>query len=289
MKKQLKQTLEKIYKKYHHPKFLGLDPLICVRRFEDNENREVAGLLSAGLAYGRVEIIVRNIETLLSLMQRSPVDFIMDTDYQEKRKLFADFKHRFNDGQDIAALLESIKNIISEYGSLEKCFCQCMDKNENQFKDALTSFTNIIKDKGRAFCGDRQSFEYLIPSPDRGSACKRVVMYMRWMIREDDGIDLGVWKDISAANLIMPVDTHVAKIAQTLRFTERKTADWRMAAEITDALKEFDPCDPVRYDFSLCRAGMVDFRGKHGQTFSDYPYKPPVSCDTSHKLRRSEV
>jgi len=260
MNKQLKQTLEEIYKKYHHPKFLGLDPLVCVRRFEDNENREAVGLLAASLAYGRVEIIVRNIETLLSLMRRSPVEFIMDTDYQEKLKLFTDFKHRFNDGQDIAALLESIKLILCEYGSLEKCFCQCMDKAENQLKAALTSFTNIMKDKGRACCGSRQSFEYLISSPDKGSACKRMVMYLRWMIREDDGIDLGVWKDISTADLLMPVDTHVAKIAQNLKFTKRKSADWRMAAEITDALREFDPRDPVRYDFSLCRAGMVNFR-----------------------------
>jgi len=259
--KKLKQTLEEIYKKYHHPKFLGLDPLICVRRFEDNESREVAGFLSSSLAYGRVEIIVRNIETLLSLMKSSPVEFIMNTDYQEKLKLFTGFKHRFNDGQDIAALLESMKVIIQEYGSLEKCFCKCMDKNKNLLKDALTSFTDIMKDKGRAFCGSRQSFDYLIPSPDRGSACKRLVMYLRWMIRKDDGIDLGVWKDISTANLLMPVDTHVARIAQNLGFTKRNTADWKMAQEITDALKEFDPNDPVRYDFSLCRAGMVDFRG----------------------------
>jgi len=260
--KQLKQTLEEIYKKYHHPQFLGLDPLICVRRFHSDEEREVVGLLAASLAYGRVEIIVRNIEALLALMQRSPVEFIMDTGYQEKLKLFAGFKHRFNDGQDIAALLEAVKLVKQEYGTLEKCFCMCMDKNENQFKTALTSFTNIIKDKGRAYCGNRQSFEYLIPSPDRGSACKRAVMYLRWMIREDDGIDLGVWKDISTAALVMPVDTHVARIARDLGFTKRNAADWRMAAEITDALREFDPHDPVRYDFSLCRAGMVDFRGR---------------------------
>jgi len=259
---QLKQTLEEIYKKYHHPQFLGLDPLICVRRFESSENREVAGLLAASLAYGRVEIIVRNIEVLLSLMQNSPFEFVMNTGYQEKLNLFAGFKHRFNDGQDIAALLEAAAFVRREYGSLGECFLNCMRQSGGEFKSAVEEFTAALKKKGRSLCGGRQSFQYLLPSPLQGSACKRVVMYLRWMIRKDDGIDLGVWEHISTADLLIPVDTHVARIAQSLNFTKRKNADWKMAQEITGALREFDPNDPVRYDFSLCRAGMVDFRSR---------------------------
>jgi uncharacterized protein (TIGR02757 family) len=135
-----------------------------------------------------------------------------------------------------------------------------MDENDNQFKGAVTSFTDILKDRGKIHCGNRASFEYLLPSPQNGSACKRTVLYLRWMIREEDGIDLGVWKSVRPSCLLVPVDTHVAKIARGHGLTKRNSADWKMAEEITAALREFDPDDPVKYDFALCHAGMVDFR-----------------------------
>ena len=260
MDTRLKYALEKIYKEYHHPRYLGLDPLVCVHRLKTAENPEAVSLLAASLAYGRVEIIVRSIETALSLMRVSPLEFTMDIPYQEKLRRLAAFKHRFNDGQDISALLEAVASVRREYGSLEECFRICMRRGAGQFKEAVEYFTSILKERGKSFCGQRQSFEYLLPSPRRGSACKRTLMYLRWMIRKDDGIDLGVWKNIPASHLLVPVDTHVAKIARGCGFTQRNTADWKMAEEITDALRAFDPEDPVRYDFSLCRAGMVDFR-----------------------------
>jgi uncharacterized protein (TIGR02757 family) len=255
-----KQIIDEIYEKYHHPKYLGLDPLVCVHRFKKRDEREAVGLLAAVLAYGRVEIIVRNINNILNIMDDDPIAFINDTSYKEKCKSLDKFKHRFNDGKDISALLEAVKSVTKERGSLEKCFCDCMKRNDNQFKAALTSFADIIKTKGRACCGERASFEYLIPSPNKGSACKRIVLYLRWMIRENDGIDLGVWKSVPASCLLVPVDTHVAQIARSYGLTNRNSADWKMAEEITEALREFDPDDPVKYDFALCHAGMVDFR-----------------------------
>jgi len=257
---ELKHTLDGIYEKYHHPKYLGLDPLICVHRFKDRESRERVGLLAAVLAYGRVEIIVRNINTVIGIMDNDPVSFIASTSYRDKLKSLGRFKHRFNDGQDIAALLESIKVITGEWGSMEKCFGDCMERSGHQFKAALTSFTDTIKANARRHIGSRASFEYLIPSPDKGSACKRMVLYLRWMVRKDDGIDLGVWKSVPTSCLLIPVDTHVAKIARGYGFTNRNSADWKMAEEITSVLRQFDPDDPVRYDFSLCHAGMVGIR-----------------------------
>jgi len=259
-RQQLKQTLDRIYAKYHHPDYLGLDPLVCVRKSKDRRSREAAGLLAASLAYGRVEIIVRNINTIIDLTNGNFIDFVLNTSYREKLKSLTGFKHRFNDATDIAALLESSKSIMAGYGSLEKCFGVCMKQSGGVFKDALTSFTGIIKDNGRAHCGDRASFEYLIPSPSKGSACKRMVLYLRWMVRKDDGIDLGVWKSVPASCLLIPVDTHVARIAREYGLTKRNSADWKMAEEITAVLREFDPDDPVRYDFALCHVGMVDFR-----------------------------
>jgi len=257
----LKKILDDIYTQYHHPKYLGLDPLICVRRFKDKGSRECTGLLAASLAYGRVEIIVRNINSIIDgAMGGDPVNFITNTSYRDKSKSLAKFKHRFNDGQDIAALLESIKIITKEHGSIEKCFCDCMKRGDNQLKSALTSFTDILKSSVRKYVDCRASFEYLIPSPGKGSACKRMVLYLRWMVREDDGIDLGVWKTVPTSCLLIPVDTHVAKIARGYGFTKRNSADWKMAEEITSVLRRYDPDDPVRYDFALCHAGMVDIR-----------------------------
>ena len=254
------KKIEKIYAEYHHPKYLGLDPLVCVRRFADGGNREALGLLAASVAYGRVEIIVRNINALIDMMGGAPLDFIVNTAYRDKLKILGKFKHRFNDGLDIAALLESIKTITREYGSLEKCFGGCMARSGGGFKGALTSFTDIIRKNGGGYTGKRASFEYLIPSPAKGSACKRMVLYLRWMARKDDGIDLGVWKSVPPSRLMVPVDTHVARIARWYGLTNRNTADWKMAEEITAALRKFDPEDPVKYDFALCHAGMVDFR-----------------------------
>lgn len=252
--------LDDIYAQYHHPRYLVLDPLVCVRKFGGQDSREAVGLLAASLAYGRVEIIIRNINAIINIMGDDPVGFIKNTSYKQKLNFLSKFKHRFNDGQDISALLESIGIIMKEYGSIEKCFCECMDKTGNQFKDALALFTGIVKNNGRIHCGNRASFEYLIPSPNKGSACKRIVLYLRWMIRKDDGIDLGVWKNISPSCLLIPVDTHVARIARGYGLTNRKASDWKMAEEITARLREFDPDDPIKYDFSLCHAGMVAYK-----------------------------
>lgn len=262
-KQPLKKTLDDIYKEYHHPKLLGLDPLVCVRKFNRGDERETVGLIAASLAYGRVEIIVRSINIIVDdVMRGDPINFITNTSYKVKSNALKNFKHRFNTGEDIAALCESMKNIIAQYGSIEKCFCDCMNNHNENLKDALTQFTNIIKNYAQKNCNVPSNINYLIPSPIKGSACKRLLMYLRWMIRDDDGIDFGVWKSIDPKILIIPVDTHVAKIARELKLTNRKIADWKMAEEITAALRKFSPNDPVKYDFSLCHYGMVDFRKK---------------------------
>ncbi len=260
-----KKTIELIYKQYHSPRYLGLDPLVCVRRFSDSASREIVGLFSAALAYGRVETVVRDINGLIDgVMGGAPVAFVRQVSYKEKRRLLTGFKHRFNDGEDIAALLEAVSSVIGRYGSLGSCFSECLARSDCRFRGALTSFTDELKgalnDDKSTRDALRPSFEYLIPSPSRGSACKRMALYLRWMVRKDDGIDLGVWKGVPASILMVPVDTHVAQIAKHYGLTTRNSADWKMAEEITAALRKFDPEDPVRFDFSLCHAGMVSYR-----------------------------
>jgi len=265
MPKITKDKIESIYREYHHPRYLGLDPLVCVRKFDDDENREVAGLFSSALAYGRVEIIVRNINRLIDgAMGGDPAAFVKGASYAEKRKALAKFKHRFNDGDDVAALLEAANMAARRHGSIGGCFKECLTRSGGKFRAALTLFTDELKgvlaENAATRNALRPSFEYLIPSPSRGSACKRMALYLRWMVRRDDGIDLGVWKDVPPSILLMPVDTHVAQIARHYGLTGRNAADWKMAEEITEALRKFDPEDPVRFDFSLCHAGMVNYR-----------------------------
>lgn len=256
----LKKTLETIYSRYHDPAFLRIDPLECVHTIKGGSQQEIAGLLCAVLAYGRAEIIIRNCNRVLDIMNRNPVDFVLNTNFKEKVSLLYGFKHRFNDNYDIALLLQCVGQIILEYGSIE-AFFKSLYKRNQPMKVTISRFVEEMKAFSHTFCRlEKKSFEYLLPSPESGSACKRLNMYFRWMIRKNDGIDLGVWKNLPSSMLIIPVDTHVAQIAQNFGLSKRKNADWIMAEEITSRLREIDPVDPVRFDFSLCRMGMVNYR-----------------------------
>jgi uncharacterized protein (TIGR02757 family) len=256
---KLKNYLETTFAKYHNPAFMRLDPLLCVHKFANDNDIEACAFLASSIAYGRAEMIVRNVNILLDKMEGSPSSFVMETGLKEKRKILKGFKHRFNVSDDIALLLDCLRYIRNEQGGLETLYCALTQ--QATVRDHLDHYTMTIKKIARILSKTvHPSFDYLFPSPSSGSACKRLNMFLRWMVRERDGIDLGLWKNVSPSSLIMPVDTHIAQIATTLGFTKRRTADWRMAEEITGALRKFDSNDPVRYDFSLCRAGMVTFR-----------------------------
>jgi uncharacterized protein (TIGR02757 family) len=261
----LKTFLETQYSRYHRPEYLCMDPLVCLQKFTAPRDLEIAGLVAAALAYGRVEIIIRNVSRVFALTGNSIADFALEKTLREKLRAFHGFKHRFNDGNDIAHLLHGIGRVCREHGSLELFFVKGLSPGDETVKPALCHFTCGIKSAMSASTAGRRrrnSLEYLLPSPESGSACKRLNMYLRWMIRENDGIDCGVWRRVPASLLVMPLDTHVARIAGSLGLTTRKSVGWPMAEEITARLRAYDPRDPVRYDFSLCRSGMVDFRRK---------------------------
>lgn len=260
----LKHFLESNYSKYHRPEYLVMDPLVCLRRFSSPRDLEIAGLVAASLAYGRVETIIKNISIIFDRTGNSIADFAAETTINQKLHAFKGFVHRFNDGSDIARLLHAVGSICKEHGSLESLFAGHLAPRDKTVKAALSHFVHTIKSAMPSGTSDkrRKALDYLLPSPASGSACKRSNMYLRWMVRKSDGIDCGIWKNVPASRLVMPLDTHVARIAGSLGLTEQKTVDWKMAEEITGRLRECDPCDPVRYDFSLCRTGMVDFRRK---------------------------
>jgi len=262
-REELKQTLDSLYAN-RSQQHLANDPLSFCHRFRKPEEREIAGLLAASFAYGNVKIILRNLEAVFSRIGPSPRRFVEQFEPEEGLQLFAGFKHRFNDSRDLCALLYAMQLMLADSGSIEAFFSKGFAPGNDDIGEALTDFSSSILAFdytpvfGSSAPPQGSYFRFLFPSPDAGSACKRLCMYLRWMVRPADGIDLGVWQSIPPAKLVIPVDAHIQRICRLLGFTARKQADWRMAREITTALRRLDPLDPVKYDFSICHLGISE-------------------------------
>ncbi|HJQ40653.1 MAG TPA: TIGR02757 family protein [Thermoanaerobaculia bacterium] len=224
------------------------DPLQLVLRYHDPLDQEVAGLLAAAFAYGRADIIVANIGAVLAKMTPSPYRYLASFNRREATRRFAGFAHRFHKTPDLVALFARIAGAIRTHGSLGALFQSCYSPADSDIAPSLARFVTALRIEG---------LEYLLTSPDDGSACKRMNLFLRWMIRRTPP-DLGLWTFADPAKLVMPLDTHVHRIATFLGLTDRKSADWKTARLLTDALTRFDPSDPVRYDFALCRLGILD-------------------------------
>jgi len=262
-RRTLKKDLERLYSTFDL-KYLSPDPLEFVHRFSRQADREVVGLLSSSLAYGRVEGIKRSVERVLGVMGPSPSDFVMAFSPKKHGPLFSGFVHRFNRGEDISCLLYFIRQMVERCGSVGGFFMKGYDPGERNIKGALAAFSAgaLSLDSAPVYGGKElpsgAGVRFFFPSPASGSACKRLNLYLRWMVRRGDSLDFGIWKGVDPAKLVIPLDTHIARISRNIGLTGRATADWKMAEEITDALREFDPADPVKYDFALCRLGILD-------------------------------
>jgi uncharacterized protein (TIGR02757 family) len=260
---QLKTVLDSLYAN-RSTDHLANDPLSFCRRYRSAGDREVAGLVASCFAYGNVKIILRNLDAVFAVMGPSPRAFVAEFDPERGLAQFARFKHRFNDGRDLCALLLAARTMLEEADSIGAFFLGSYDRDAVDITPSLTAFSAAIlaMDYSPVFGGPDipadSYFSFLFPSPASGSACKRLCMYLRWMVRPDDGIDLGLWPEISPSRLVIPVDAHIRRISRYLGLTGRKQADWRMAREITAALRELDPDDPVKYDFSLCHLGISE-------------------------------
>lgn len=267
----LKQLLESLYAG-RSSVHLANDPLSFCHRYPDPADREIVGFIAAAFAYGNVKIILRNLEWIFGRIGPSPRKFVEEFEPAHSLQLFAGFKHRFNDGRDLCALLLACRTMIEEADSIGDYFLSCHDTAAEDITGSLTLFTaNILAMDytpvfGSATIPADSYFPFFFPSPASGSACKRLCMYLRWMVRPADGIDLGLWQGVSPSQLVIPVDAHIQRIGRFLGFTNRKQADWRMAREITAALKRLDPDDPVKYDFSLCHLGISE--GCNGKDLS---------------------
>ena len=243
----LKSRLDALVETFD-PSTIAPDPLQLVLRYGDPLDQETAGLIAAAFAYGRADIIVANVGAVLAKMTPSPYRYLFAFDAAEARRRFAGFTHRFHKTPDLVALLGCIHRAIRDHGSLGALFEQCYDDGDADIAPSLARFVSRLRVEG---------LEYLLTSPDDGSACKRMNLYLRWMVRRT-APDLGLWTFVDPAKLVMPVDTHIHRIATFLGLNDRKSADWKAARAITDRLSRFDASDPVRYDFALCRLGILD-------------------------------
>ena len=258
------ERLEGLYKAFDHVTS-ATDPVHIVRRFRTPEDREIVGFCAAGLAFGRVASVLQSIESLLTVMGPHPARFVRDFDPARERDRLAPLVHRWIRGRDLMALLLILQRMLRESGSIEAFFLEGDDPAQPHVGAALDSFstralaTGLREAYGRRVPKQR-GVSYFFPRPSAGSACKRLNLFLRWMVRRDE-IDLGVWTRLSPARLVVPLDTHVIRLGRCLRLTRYTSPGWKMASEITGSLRTIDPLDPVRYDFALCHVGMMNACG----------------------------
>jgi uncharacterized protein (TIGR02757 family) len=256
--KKLKIILDSLYAKYNRRDLIAPDPLQFVYKYRSYAEREIVGLLAATVAYGRVEQIENDLNKLFAIIGESPYKFTVNFS-RAKRKRLAGFKHRFNTGSDIADLLEILKIVLKNYDSTENFFADNYNPKDINIIPALTIFCERLYRLYENHFGRPVSkgFQFLLASPANGSVCKRLNMFLRWMVRSDD-VDLGLWKSIDKAKLIVPVDTHMARLCKILGLYKRQTVTLASAIEITESFKRISPADPVKYDFALSRIGIIE-------------------------------
>lgn len=254
----LGSILERLYKRYNHREFVGLDPLAFLYKYDKPRDIEIVGFLAAGLAYGRVEQITRSLIDLFTRMGKSPYEFTAGFGSGQSEKLKG-FKHRFNTAQDIADLLAVFRGMLEKNGSIERFFMDGYSRDDENILPAMESFCSRALNMHVRIAGRQvsQGLAYLLTRPSGGSPCKRMNLFLRWMVRKDE-VDVGIWKQVDRAKLIVPVDVHMARLSRRLGMHKAKNATLKTALEITKAFAAISPTDPVKYDFALCRVGIFE-------------------------------
>jgi uncharacterized protein (TIGR02757 family) len=249
---QVKAVLDDLYRRYNHRPFIPPDPLQWVYRYNSKADREIVAFLAAALAYGRVEQINKSLEKLFAMMGKSPAGFVHDFGKRQRDSL-AGFKHRFNTGDDIADLFSLLRWVLREDNSIERFFLSGYKAADEDIIPALTAFCTSLTERGNTGRG----LQYLLVNPASGSVCKRLNLFLRWMVRGDE-VDTGLWKGVDKAKLIVPIDVHMGRLTRILRLHDRKTLTLAAAREITAGFAAISPDDPVKYDFALSRIGIVE-------------------------------
>jgi uncharacterized protein (TIGR02757 family) len=257
----LRLRLEELYRQYDQ-RFVPPDPLEFVRAQSTDADREVVGLVASGLAFGTVAQIKRSIATVLEALGPRPAEAVAELDAREAASRLCGLRHRWLSGRDVACLLLFAKQMRRTHGSVEAFFAEGLSPGDPDVGPGLASFSAraLALDPGGLYRGRRlprgAGVRYFFPSPEAGSACKRLNLYLRWMVRRD-GVDLGVWRRPDPSQLVLPLDAHTIAIARRVRLTRYRSPGWAMALDVTRRLRSLDPADPVKYDFALHRMGLL--------------------------------
>ena len=249
----LKEYLDREVEKFNHPDFIENDPISIPHRFSLLQDIEITGFWTAMLSWGNRKSIINNCTRLFNLMDNSPYDFI--TRHSEpERQVFEKFVHRTFNYTDTLYFLDFFKRYYNTHNSLEELFLDTATI-DNPIESGLIKFHNSFFDHEFAPQRTRKH----VSTPSRKSTCKRLNMFLRWMVRKDDkGVDFGLWNKIDPSNLMIPLDVHVDRVARRLNLLQRKQTDWLSVIELTENLRSFDPKDPVKYDFALFGIGVLD-------------------------------
>jgi len=290
LKLELRSTLERLYADFNYPDS-ATDPIQIVRRYTRSDDREVVGFVAAALAFGRVTSVLQSIERVLAVMGNRPAAYVQQFEPRRDAAAFDGIVHRWTRERDIVALVWVMHQMIAGAGSIEAFFDRGDKGASADVQGALDSFsTRALSLDLRAAYGRvprRPGVCYFFPRPSAGSACKRLNLFLRWMVRKD-ALDLGVWSRVPPARLVVPLDTHVIRVGRCLKLTTYTSPGWRMARDITASLRVLDPDDPVKYDFALCHLGMMNACGfSRAQADSQCPLRG--LCHPRLRARKSQV
>ncbi len=250
----LKDFLDAKVDQYNRPRFIDNDPIVIPHQYSLKQDIEIVAFWAAILAWGQRITIINKCNELFGLMDNSPYDFILNHKDSDLKR-FDNFKHRTFNTTDTLYFIEYLKTYYQQYGSLENAFTIGLKSSHENVEIGLINFRRQFFTL--PFAPDRTKKH--IATPERNSACKRINMFLRWMVRDDDnGVDFGLWKVIKPSQLVCPCDLHVDRVARKLGLIKRKQTDWQTATELTNNLKQLDPNDPVKYDFALFGLGIEE-------------------------------
>jgi uncharacterized protein (TIGR02757 family) len=270
----LKPALDRLYRDYDRAAAIA-DPVEFVRPFADPSDREIVGFFAAGLAYGRVASVNASVSRVLQVLGPRPAEYVREFDRARQARALDGFAHRWTRGPDLVDVMLTLQRLMREHGSIEGSFVHGWDASAEDVGRAIEAFSHRALGLEPAptsgastsrsssqplTSSQRRGAAYFFPCPSKGSACKRMNLYLRWMVRQD-AVDPGGWTRIKPSQLIIPLDTHVIRVGTCLGLTERTSPGWKMASEITASLRAIDPDDPVKYDFALCHLGMQGLCG----------------------------
>ncbi len=256
----LKAFLDTKFELYNNPSFITDDPITIPHRFTRKQDIEIAGFFAAILAWGTRKGIISSCNRLLNAMDNAPYDFISAADLNKKKTfdLFNGFVHRTFNQMDLWHLFHFLQYHYSIHTSLETAFSKWMQPGDETIEKALTGFHEYVFGFSEE-AGEEKHCRKHIATPAKKSACKRLNMFLRWMVRTDNkGVDFGIWQTIRPSQLICPLDVHVTRVARRLQILQRTQNDWQAALELTAYLRSLDAADPIKYDYALFGAGVIE-------------------------------